>query len=216
MMTRIMWLIGSALMAAVIATVCVALLGGSDTPSVSQAAQPTAGGVKPCPTDAKSTDFGEYALGPQFSGLPATTRGRECDPLTQGAPAASHRNFAFTIYGDCTPQPNQGCAPPLQVQSFPACERNLALYARYPDPDGRPYPYELTSVRGVPAAVFDDGTRVEVYTGDTTVMISGHSRGLVSAAAAALQGRTRDGANVSTSGPLPQPEAGALQGRLAC
>jgi hypothetical protein len=72
------------------------------------------------------------------------------------------------------------------VQSWPACERNIALYSQYPGPEG-PTPYTLTTMRGVPAAVFDDGDRIEVYTGDATVVVFADDPAVAQAAVDSLR-----------------------------
>jgi len=56
---------------------------------------------------------------------------------------------------------------------------------------GEPLPRESVTVRGVPAAYFENGLRLELYTGKATVMIFGPERAQIQRAAAALRGRTR-------------------------
>ena len=74
-------------------------------------------------------------------------------------------DFVSFVYGDCTADDDMGCAPPLEIQVWPACRRHLALYGSSPlGPT-----VERTTVRGVPAAVVDGGTRLELQTGRSTV-----------------------------------------------
>jgi hypothetical protein len=102
------------------------------------------------------------------------------------------------------------------VQSFPACERNLSLYDRYSGPVGvEPPQHTDLTIRGVPSASFNDGEWLEVYTGDTTIVIFGQTEQLQEAAANALVG-TDDGDKVTASEELPDPEPGATSGQLSC
>ncbi len=78
------------------------------------------------------------------------------------------------VYGDCHATSEQGCAPPVEVQIWPACVRNLTMYA----PSGpAPLPRALlpvqATVRGVPAAFFEEFHRLELQTGISTIVIFG-------------------------------------------
>jgi hypothetical protein len=117
-------------------------------------------------------------------------------------------DFVSFVYGDCVARDDQGCAPPLEIQVWPACKRNLGLYT--PSGPGMPVP-ERTTVRGVPAAFFEDD-RLELQTGSSTVVVFAGSRARLLHVAAALRplGAGR------TSTPLPAPEAGAVAGTVRC
>lgn len=178
------------------------------------------GGLKDCPDD-KSANFDTYSLGSRFGDLPLTDVTRRCEAPQEsarslGAPAL-RTNVMEYMYGTCAPpiEREGGCAVPISVQNFPACERNLSLYERYPAPDGSVYPHELTRIRGTPAAVFNAGTRIEVYSGDATVVIWGQDAYLVRKAARSLKGNHR-GQLVAAEATLPAPAPGATEGRLAC
>lgn len=159
--------------------------------------------------------FDTYDAGPRFKHLERVHRGRNCEnPQDNSAPV--RMNNRTSIYGDCVPIGNDGgCPPPLEIQSWPACERNLALYAAYPSPDGEAAPYQRTRIRGTEAAVFQEGERIEVYTGDATIVVMGESAGLTRAAANALVGRRGD-RPVDGGEPLPAPGEGALAGTARC
>ena len=86
---------------------------------------------------------------------------------------------------------------------------------RYAAPDGQAYDSKLTKIRGTDAAVFDDGLRIEVYTGDATVVIWGTDAARVRRAANALHG-VHAGRKIASSDPLPAPESGAQEGQLRC
>jgi hypothetical protein len=178
------------------------------------------GGLKPCPAD-KAPNFDAYSLGAEFEGHKLTGADRVCNPpdssaVAMRAPAVRDNNLTY-LYGTCkVPDDDEASCPyPVSVQNFPACERNLSLYQRYPAPSGESVPYTKTTVRGVPAAVFDGGLRIEVYTGDVTVVVWGQVAAAVRRAATHLQG-LHGGKPVDGAEGLPDPRPGAMQGTLPC
>jgi hypothetical protein len=145
-------------------------------------------------------EFPLYSAGERADALPLTAVLRRDD-------TASYVSF---VYGDCTPEDDAGCAPPAEIQVWPGCRRNLALY----DAGSLVAPgLERTTIRGVPAAFLDDGTRLEIQTGRSTVVIFANSRTRAVRIAGAL--RAVNG-SVAAGMPLPQPAPGALEGRLDC
>jgi hypothetical protein len=140
-----------------------------------------------------------YFAGDRVEGLPLVTVLRRSDTA----------DFVSFVYGDCTPDDDMGCAPPLEIQVWPACRRHLALYGSSPSGPT----IERTTVRDVPAAVLDGGTRLELQTGRSTIVVFGDSRGLLARVARLL--RAIDG-SVSVRHALPSPEPGALEGTLKC
>jgi hypothetical protein len=68
-------------------------------------------------------------------------------------------------------------------------------------------------VRGVPAAYYEDGRRLEIQTGTSTVVIFGRKQAEVVTVADALRGRN---VPVRARDNLPAPAAGALDGSLRC
>jgi hypothetical protein len=162
---------------------------------LARGAAPTNGRAVAC----GAPGYAVHTAGPSVAGLGLTYANRRC---TQPAvsvsssrrrvpPAERNDNTTF-IYGDCDPTgPKKdpgGCTAPLEVQSAPSCERNFRLYRNI---DG-PYPHRSLTVRGAPAASYDNGTILEIYTGRTTISIFGHRASLVRRAARrvyALSGR---------------------------
>lgn len=112
------------------------------------------------------------------------------------------------IYGDCAPVGDSGCPAPAEIQIWPACIRNPSLY----DKDYGP-PSISTTIRGVPAAYFEGGARLELQTGKSTVVIFGATQAAVDQIAQALQGV--NGPTQRTD-PLPPPAPGSLTSTLAC
>lgn len=143
-----------------------------------------------------------YHLGPSFEGLPLTAA-----PDARGGPASGNPAVDF-IYGTCDPpgglfRNEGGCTPPLSVQSWSACERYIALLD---------ISYRQMRIRGVPAADVDGDTRLELQTGDITIVIFANTRERARRAADAL--RSLDG-GVGPEEDLPPPVRGALSGRPA-
>lgn len=147
------------------------------------------------------TDFPLYYAGDSVGDVPLVAVLRRNDTA----------NYVSFIYGTCEAVNETGCAPPGEVQVWPACIRNPARYAanRSPiSPTSQP-----ESVRGVPAARFEDGHRLEIQTGTSTVVVFGHTPELARILASALRGVSN---GITTEGDLPAPPAGVLDGKLAC
>jgi hypothetical protein len=158
-------------------------------------------------TKAQTTKYTAYSLGSSFEGLPLTAKLRRLEDARPGERFGP--DFFSYIYGDCKATGDRSCPSPLEVQSWAACKRNLSSYAL--TPDGRPLPHRNTKIRGVPAAIFEDGYRLEVYTGRTTVVIFGVQPTQIRRAADAIRA-----VGASKTSTLPPPAPGALQGKLAC
>lgn len=148
-------------------------------------------------------DFALYDVGDSLQGLPVTA-------VLRHVKSDGSANYVSFIHGDCQPTSDHGCAPPLEVQVWPACIRNPSLYA---NAGNRGIPFENAIVRGVPSAFFEDGARLELQTGTSTVVVFGTSKAQVTRAAESLQG-----VNVPVQAwqALPAPAPGALTGGLKC
>jgi hypothetical protein len=176
----------------------------------------------PCTASDQPANFPTYSLGSSFETLPLTEVNRVCElPSPTELP---RNNFVEYIYGDCTPADpaEASCQPPLAIQSWPACERNLSSYAQ--GPEEFQIPYTPTQLRGVPGAIFENGLRDEVYAGDTTVVVYGSDPDETTRAVNALQqdppgappGALAALSGLNPGGSLPQPVQGALSGQLPC
>jgi hypothetical protein len=142
-------------------------------------------------TLAQAQAFDEFPLvyaGEQVDGLPLVAILRRDDTA----------DYVSFVYGDCRPaSPEGGCAPPAEIQVWPAHGRNLGLYDAS---RGGPAP-ELASIRGAPAAFFEAGTRLELYTARLTVVVFARSRERLAKIAEALR---------CLSARPPDPSAGGL------
>jgi len=84
------------------------------------------------------------------------------------------------IYGTCTPEGSEGtCDPPLEIQSGPECDRNFSSYGVV-EPAGAlstRKSFFLSGSHKIPTAALEYGrfgTRLEMYTGQTTVVIGSY------------------------------------------
>jgi hypothetical protein len=166
-------------------------------------------------------DYSLYDLGNEFEGKTRSSIERELDPEVADMPV--RQNLVSTTYGDCDSSPSatdpeaQGCVPPLEVQMWPACERNPSVY----DDDVE---REAHFLRGVPVYVYDEseGSRLEVSTGAVTAIIFGNeSAQLLRAVDALVPVNARaieDMRPVGDRDPhwLAPPVPGALEGTLSC
>jgi hypothetical protein len=144
-------------------------------------------------------EFRVFSAGPSVDGLPLTAVLRRDD-------TASYVSF---VYGDCAAEDDAGCVPPAEVQVWPACRRSLALYER--ETAVTPAP-ERVVVRGVPAAFLDRGTRLELETGRTLVVVFARSRSQaleIAAQLEAVDGSVPPGARLPPPAPVRR-EGGAM------
>lgn len=175
----------------------------------------------PCTGSRDPINFRVFSAGPAVGGVPMTTSIRRCDPgaLADEMPS----NYFAYIYGDCQPQPEVGCLPPLQIRSYPACERTYADYSF----EGKPLPYTELPPIGK-AKVFEIeflvDHRIEIYTGTSTIAISAADWSLAEEALDQLRGQAsgEPAATAASSlaqvpqGSLAPPVKEAIEGDLPC
>jgi hypothetical protein len=138
----------------------------------------------PCLKQRHLPAFTAYNLGDTFDGLPLTSVERSC----LAPPAGKHRlgepaSVAWTsdaIYGTCTPEGSEGtCDDPLEIDSYPECDRNFSSYGVV-EPARALRPRKSFFLGGsykIPTVAFEYGrfgTRLEMYTGQTTVVIGSY------------------------------------------
>jgi hypothetical protein len=144
-------------------------------------------------------EFPVYSAGDSVDGYPLVAVLRNVGGVS---------NYVSFIYGDCIASGERGCAPPAEVQVWPACVRNVSLYGGPMSP-----PFDQTDVRGAPAFVFEEGHRVEIQTGESTVVVFGATPELVDHVSSRLRGVNLP---VQAADRLPAPARGALEGKLSC
>lgn len=140
-----------------------------------------------------------YYAGMEVGGFPlvyATGEDGQIDPR----PSAW-----FFVYGHCVDPPDEGgCAPPVQIHNYSACERWAGVST---------YGHRLYDFRGAKArwGGVDIGGSMEIFTSRTTVTIGGDPN-VVKAAVRAL--RLVDHGQPTAS--LLPPVPGSLAGKLPC
>jgi len=155
--------------------------------------------------------FGEfpiYWLGPKYGKLRLTgiSTGRvDVVNRTHTKILRTHSHWVDFTYGTCSTPPGgeESCAPPLDVQNWPACGRSPAVYhLRLPFPD---------DVRGAPAAGFGD--REEIWTGTSDIVIFfSHARRAVADSLRSANQLT----HIKPGQDLPPAVPAALSGKLKC
>lgn len=159
------------------------------------------------------TNFAAYSVGSAFEGMAITHTNRVCTrPDPQAIVPHARINIVEYIYGHC---PALGevsrCRPPIAVQTWPRCERNPASYTV----DHHNPLVRKLSVRGVPAQLYEDGLRLEVYAGESTIVVFGVDPAQVLRAGRALvkaPARPTDpvgGGDLSID--LPHPPTGSIR-----
>ncbi|MHB8531220.1 MAG: hypothetical protein ACYDC2_00730 [Solirubrobacteraceae bacterium] len=131
----------------------------------------------PCLTRRNLPTFTAFDLGTSFAGLPRTSMYRSCYVPPHGnLVGPGPRSVAWisdAIYGSCTPGgPEGGCGPPIDIQSWPECDRDYAPYGPASDLTPRTS-YRLSGSHRLPAVSLEHGlsNRIELYEGRTTVVI---------------------------------------------
>jgi hypothetical protein len=174
----------------------------------------------PCTGEREPINFEVFSAGPAVAGVPMTGVVRRCDA---GALAdESTSNYFAYVYGDCRALTG-GCRLPLQIRSYPVCQRSYSEY----EFEGKPLPYkELPPVGGarVREIEFLVDHRIEVYTGTSTIVISAADWSLAEAALRLLRGQPGGEVPSSTAESLAQggrarldpPVNGAIEGDLPC
>ena len=131
-----------------------------------------------------------------FAGFPLYWAGEQVDGLPLAAVlrrGGAAPNVSF-VYGDCAPASDTGCAPPAEVQIWPAAARGLDSYEGSEESAPSVTP---TRVRGEPAA-FVGEAQLELYLPAVTVVVFASDREQALAVAHALRclnaaARPRDG-----------------------
>lgn len=168
-----------------------------------------------CTRADEPANFPVYSLGSSFDDLPLTAVLRQCENpgLDASLGIDARGNSVSYIYGACDPPLGEGgCAPPLEIQVWPACERSVSDY----DMD---LPPRLDRLRGAPTA--EIAGRVEIYSNSTIVVFSPDPE-LARRAAAAVQPLAANSApsNIppvtEKRDSLPPPDPESLSGKLEC
>src|SRR5680860_72866 len=177
----------------------------------------------PCTKPDEPTNFTAFSAGGNPLGIPLTATLRRCDECPTDGPISA--NYVSYIYGDCKylrpAGVEGGCRPPLEIQTWPACQRSLADYTY----EGRPYPYEeLSREDAAEVAGFEEGSRLEVYSGASTIVVFANDPAVAEKVLPLLRPQTadsppaREAAELERQAPaeLAAPASGATEGELQC
>lgn len=143
-------------------------------------------------------DFPVFSAGPSVDGI----------PLVAVLRRANGPNYVSFIYGECNASDDMACAPPAEVQVWPACARNIAMYESALGPE-----FTRSQIRGAPAFVFEEGHRLEIQTSKSTIVVFARTPELATSIAAHLEGVNIP---IQAAERLPPPADGALEGKLRC
>jgi hypothetical protein len=205
--------------------VVVAAALAQSTPSSDPPAGAVAASLRGNFDQGRAAAFEGYRLfspGASFAGIPlaAVTRRRDKpNPLLPATARPRGANWVNFVYASGCYYDDFGiaCKDMAQVQVWPACERNLSVYERARrDGDVR---LEMMTIRGVPAAFFEDDTMLEIYTADATVVLFARSTEQLRQLAdelGSVNASALGAPSVARTQELPPPAEGALAGGLAC
>jgi hypothetical protein len=144
-------------------------------------------------------DFRIYTLGARFRGEYAAWFGDRCE---------THADDVRVSYGPCVDVGESGCNYHIDVDSQPVCLRPGALARTFSGgPRGDSGPLTVTTLRGVPAAVYKADTIV-LMTRDTLITIWADAKP-AREAVDALRPAAGPGAT-----DLPKPDASVVDGKL--
>ena len=139
----------------------------------------------------------------RFSGFPLYWDGARLGrlPLTGVDVGADHDGIGYTFtYGDCAGGDEGGCAPPLEVQITPLCNRlprEIGLHLA------------RLMLRGAPTSAAeagsDNGGDLSIYTRRVTITVFGYTPRLDLRAVAALRGLNSPARGIGPADPLPAP-----------
>lgn len=176
----------------------------------------------PCTAVEEPTNFEVFSAGAGVGDVSLEEVERRCGgPAPADEPPPNYTNY---VYGDCEiPEGATGCQPPLQVQTWPLCERALGDYTF----EGRPLPRrELPSIGGARVFEIEFGPdrRIEVYTRTSTIVIFAFDYELAVEALDSLSsqplgkpmGTTAEELESGATNELGAPPANAIKGELPC
>lgn len=155
-------------------------------------------------------NFEVFSAGAAVAGVPMTAAVRRCDSGALADEATA--NYLAYVYGECQSQSQTGesCLPPLQIRSYPACERTYVDYSF----EGKPLPYtELPPINGakVIEIEFLVDHRIEIYTGTSTIVISAADWSLAEEALEQLRAQPTGQPPATSASSLAQGSQGSLE-----
>jgi hypothetical protein len=118
------------------------------------------------PACAGAPPFTPYYAGATIAGFRLTYSVSSCEPSVEpGDPGAHSVSYG---YGTCDSTVDS-CGTPVTITSRPLCEAHAKLYR---DENGTELPHTSPTLKGVPAASYNDATTTDLYTGTTAISIN--------------------------------------------
>lgn len=177
----------------------------------------------PCTGAEDPTNFEVFSAGPAPAGVPLAASLRRCEAAAPSEEVSS--NYVSYIYGECEYREagDTGCAPPLEVQTWPACQRSLADYSFA----GESMPHKKLPPQDSAEVVefeFEEETRFEVYTKSSTIVVFAQDPALARKAIGLLRSQEKGKPPVTNPAALGRgvpeklgpPSRGAMEGALPC
>ena len=122
-----------------------------------------------------------YYAGASVAGYSLTYSVSSCEPPVEaGDPGAHSVSYG---YGTCDATVDS-CGTPVTITSRPLCEAHAKLYR---DETGTELPYTSSTLKGVPAASYNNATTTDLYTGTTTISINSASAATTTAIVNAIR-----------------------------
>jgi hypothetical protein len=121
------------------------------------------------PACAGAPPFTPYYAGATVAGFSLTYSVSSCDPpFEAGDPGAHSVSYG---YGTCDSTVDS-CGTPVTITSRPLCEAHAKLYR---DESGTELAHTSPTLKGVPAASYNNATTTDLYTGTTAISINSAS-----------------------------------------
>jgi hypothetical protein len=133
------------------------------------------------PACADAPPFTPYYAGATVAGFRLTYSVSSCAPPAEsGDPGAHSVSYG---YGTCDATVDS-CGTPVTITSRPLCEAHAKLYR---DESGLELAHTSPTLKGVPAASYNNATTTDLYTGTTTISINSASASVTTAIVNAIR-----------------------------
>ena len=133
------------------------------------------------PACAGAPPFTAYYAGFRIAGFILSYSVSTCEPPMEAGDPGSH-SVSYG-YGSCDATIGS-CATPVTITSRPLCEAHAKLYR---DENGTELPHTASTLKGVPAASYNNATTTDLYTGSTAISINSASAATTTAIVNAIR-----------------------------
>jgi hypothetical protein len=133
------------------------------------------------PACAGAPPFTSYYAGAAIAGFRLTYSVSSCEPPAEVDDPGFH-SVSYG-YGTCDSTVDS-CGTPVTITSRPLCEAHAKLYR---DENGTELPHTSPTLKGVPAASYNNATTTDLYTGTTAISINSASAATTAAVVNAIR-----------------------------